>query len=294
MLRMAVTGRSGQVALSLAESAAASGFEIVTLARPEVDLADPASVEAGVAAAAPDVIVSAAAYTAVDKAEGEAELAMRVNRDGPQALARAAERLGVPLLHLSTDYVFDGGKGSPYVETDPVSPLGVYGATKLAGEVAIAEATSDFAILRTSWVYSPFGSNFVKTMLKLSESRDGLRVVADQFGRPSYAPDIAAAVLTLARRLVDDPAGRGVFHLAGGGEANWHQFAEAIIAGSARRGGRLIPVEPIPTADYPTPAKRPADSRLDCGKLERVHGVALPDWHAALERCLDRLVPPSA
>ncbi|MCX5516596.1 dTDP-4-dehydrorhamnose reductase [Kaistia algarum] len=290
-MRMAVTGRSGQVALSLAERAEASGFELVTLARPEIDLADPASVEAAVLAAAPDVVVSAAAYTAVDKAESEADLAARVNRDGPQALARAATRLGIPIVHLSTDYVFDGTKGSPYMETDPTSPLGVYGATKLAGEAAIASVTPDHAILRTSWVYSPFGSNFVKTMLRLASTRDRLTVVADQFGRPSYAPDIAAAVFAVARRLIEteDESGRGVFHLTGTGDANWYEFASAIIAGSIARGGRSVQVAPITTADYPTPAKRPADSRLDCSRLASVHGIALPEWRGSLELCLDRL-----
>lgn len=292
MSRMAVTGRNGQVALSLAEGAAAAGFAIATLARPEVDLADPAIVEAALLALAPDVIVSAAAYTAVDRAESEPDVAMRVNRDGPAALARAASRLGIPIVHLSTDYVFDGTKGAPYLETDVTSPLGVYGATKRAGEEAIAAASDNFAILRTSWVYSPFGSNFVKTMLRLAASRDRLAVVADQRGKPSYAPDIAAAVFAVARHLVETPApeARGIFHLAGGGETDWHEFAAAIVAGAAERGGRAVPVDPITTADYPTPARRPADSRLDCSKIERIHGVAPPDWRVALEACLDRLL----
>lgn len=289
---MAVTGRNGQIALSLAEGAEAAGFSIVTLARPEVDLAEPASVEAALLALAPNVVVSAAAYTAVDRAETEPELAMRVNRDGPAMLARAASRLGIPIIHLSTDYVFDGTKGAPYLETDAVSPLGVYGATKLAGEPAIAEASDDFAILRTSWVYSPFGSNFVRTMLRLAASRDRLTVVADQRGKPSYAPDIAAGIFAVARHLLETsaPDGRGVFHLAGGGDTTWHAFAAAIVAGAAERGGRAVPVDPIATADYPTPARRPADSRLDCGKIERVHGVALPHWRVSLEACLERLM----
>jgi len=249
-------------------------------------------VEAALLALAPDIVVSAAAYTAVDRAESEPELAMRVNRDGPAMLARAASRLGIPVVHLSTDYVFDGTKGAPYLETDAVRPLGVYGATKLAGERAIAEASDDYAILRTSWVYSPFGANFVKTMLRLAASRDRLTVVADQRGRPSYAPDIAAGIFAVARHLLETsaPEGRGVFHLAGGGDATWQAFAAAIVAGAAERGGRAVPVDPITTADYPTPARRPADSRLDCGKIERIHGVALPHWRVSLEACLDRLM----
>lgn len=290
--RMAVTGRAGQVVLSLAEGAEAAGYSLVTLARPEVDLAEPASVEAALLALAPDIVVSAAAYTAVDKAESEPDLAMRVNRDGPMMLARTASRLGIPIVHLSTDYVFDGTKGAPYLETDAVSPLGVYGATKLAGERAIAEASDDYAILRTSWVYSPFGANFVKTMLRLAASRDRLTVVADQRGRPSYAPDIAVGIFTVASHLLETsaPEGRGVFHLTGGGDTTWHAFAAAIVAGAAERGGRRVPVDPITTADYPTPARRPADSRLDCGKIERIHGVALPDWRVSLDACLDRLM----
>ncbi|MBB3933663.1 dTDP-4-dehydrorhamnose reductase [Kaistia hirudinis] len=290
--RMAVTGRTGQIALSLAEGAEAAGFSLVTLARPEVDLAEPASVEAALLALAPDLVVSAAAYTAVDKAESEPDLAMRVNRDGPMMLARTASRLGIPIVHLSTDYVFDGTKGAPYLETDAVSPLGVYGATKLAGERAIAEASDDYAILRTSWVYSLFGANFVKTMLRLAASRDRLTVVADQRGRPSYAPDIAAGIFAVARHLLETsaPEGRGVFHLTGGGDTTWHAFAAAIVAGAAERGGRGVPVDPITTADYPTPARRPADSRLDCGRIERIHGVALPDWRVSLDACLDRLM----
>ena len=289
---MAVTGRNGQIARSLALGAADAGFEIATLARPRFDLAMPETIGPALAAIAPDIVVSAAAYTAVDRAETEAELAMRVNRDGPAALARATARLGIPILHLSTDYVFDGEKGSPYLESDPVAPLGTYGRSKLAGEQAVAAETADFAILRTSWVYSSFGANFVKTMLKLAATRERLTVVDDQFGRPSYAPAIATGVFAVARHLLADRDERlrGVFHLAGGGEANWFEFAEAIMAASAERGGRLVPVEAITTAQFPTLARRPRDSRLDCRRIAAVHGVELPDWRRSLVNCIDSLM----
>ena len=289
---MAVTGRNGQIARSLALGAADAGFEIATLARPRFDLAMPETIGPALAAIAPDIVVSAAAYTAVDRAETEAELAMRVNRDGPAALARAAARLGIPILHISTDYVFDGEKGSPYLESDPVAPLGIYGRSKLAGEQAVAAETADFAILRTSWVYSAFGANFVKTMLKLAATRERLTVVDDQFGRPSYAPAIATGVFAVARHLLADRDERlrGVFHLAGGGEASWFEFAEAIMAASAERGGRLVPVEAITTAQFPTLARRPRDSRLDCRRIAAVHGVELPDWRRSLVNCIDSLM----
>ena len=289
---MAVTGRNGQIARSLALGAADAGFEIATLARPRFDLAMPETIGPALAAIAPDIVVSAAAYTAVDRAETEAELAMRVNRDGPAALARAAAQLDIPILHISTDYVFDGEKGSPYLESDPVAPLGTYGRSKLAGEQAVAAETADFAILRTSWVYSSFGATFVKTMLKLAATRERLTVVDDQFGRPSYAPAIATGVFAVARHLLADRDERlrGVFHLAGGGEANWFEFAEAIMAASAERGGRLVPVEAITTAQFPTLARRPRDSRLDCRRIAAVHGVELPDWRRSLVNCIDSLM----
>lgn len=294
MRRMVVTGRNGQVAQSILELGARRGFEVLALSRPGFDLAEPATIGPALRALAPDVVVSAAAYTAVDKAESEADLAMRVNRDGPRALAEAAGELGVPILHLSTDYVFDGTKPSPYVEDDPTAPINIYGLTKLAGEQAIAAASPNHVILRTAWVYSPFGANFVKTMLALSGKRDSLRVVADQIGRPTYAPDIAEAIFSVARRLGDDasPELRGVFHLSGADDASWYDFAASILAGSAARGGRPVMVEPIGSADYPTPARRPANSRLDGGKLARAFGVTLPSWRQSLEPCLDRLVAP--
>jgi dTDP-4-dehydrorhamnose reductase len=291
-MRMIVTGKQGQVVTALLERGPLQGVEVIALGRPELDLADPASVGAALAGAEPDAIVSAAAYTAVDKAESEPALAFAVNRDGAGAVARAAAALGVPVVHLSTDYVFAGDKPTPYVEDDPVGPAGVYGASKLAGEAEVAAATPDHAILRTCWVYSPFGANFARTMLRLAETRDAVGVVADQYGTPTSALDIADAVIGVARRLVadEDAALRGVFHLTGSGESSWADFAEAIFDRLAERTGKRVAVNRIGTADYPTPARRPANSRLDGAKLARLYGIALPDWRISTATVIDRLL----
>jgi dTDP-4-dehydrorhamnose reductase len=292
-MRIAVTGRHGQVALSLLERAAPRGVEVVTCARPEFDLAEPGDARALFAALRPDVVVSAAAYTAVDGAETEPDLARRVNVDGARAVAEAAAALRVPVLHLSTDYVFDGNLNRPYREDDPVAPLGVYGHSKLDGERAVASATPDHVILRTAWVYSPFGKNFVRTMLRLAGQRDVISVVADQHGSPTSALDIADAVISVARNLVDAPERRelrGIFHLTGGGEATWAEFAQAIFSASAGFGGASARVEPIPTSAYPTPARRPFNSRLDNARLNGVHGVSLPPWSHSLPDCVHRIL----
>ena len=293
-MKVAVTGKAGQVATSLLERGTAAGHEIIALGRPELDLADPASVMRAVEAVAPDVIVSAAAYTAVDKAESESDLAYGINGVGAGAVAKAAHRLGVPFVHISTDYVFDGTLDRPYVESDPTGPTGVYGASKLAGEQAVLAAHgANSAVLRVAWVYSPFGANFVKTMLRLAGDRDELGVVADQVGNPTSALDIADAILMVASNMVAaaSPTLCGVFHMTASGEASWADFAEAIFAASAARGGPSARVRRITTADYPTPATRPANSRLDCGLIARVHGVTLPDWRRSLETVIARLQP---
>ncbi|CAN5253848.1 dTDP-4-dehydrorhamnose reductase [soil metagenome] len=292
-MRIAVTGQAGQVVTSLVERGNAAGHVVIAIGRPELDLADPASVVRALEAAAPDAIVSAAAYTAVDKAETESELAYAVNGAGAGAVAQAASALDVPLVHVSTDYVFDGLAGRPYGESDPTGPTGVYGASKLAGEQAVlATHGNNSAIVRVAWVYSPFGANFVKTMLRLAADRDEVSVVADQVGNPTCALDIADGILSIASNLVCDsnPALRGVFHMTAQGEANWADFAEAIFAASAKRGGPWASVRRIGTADYPTPATRPANSRLDCGLIARVHGVALQNWHGSLDLVIARLI----
>ena len=293
MMRIAVTGSKGQVATSLIERAG-SKTEVVALGRPAFDLTDRAAVLASLEAAHPDVVINAAAYTAVDKAEAEEALAVRVNRDGAGHVAEAAARLGVPIVHLSTDYVFDGALPRPYREDDPTAPTGAYGRSKLAGEKRVAERCEDSVILRTAWVYSPFGANFVRTMLRLNETRDEVGVVADQSGNPTSALDIADALIAIAARVKDDssPTLRGVFHMTGSGEATWADFAEAVFQEAAARGRRLTRVKRIATADYPTPARRPANSRLDNGKLSRVYGLKLPEWRQSLTACCERLLHP--
>lgn len=290
-MRIAVTGKQGQVVSSLIERGAGKA-EIVAIGRPELDLSDPAGVARALQALRPDVIVNAAAYTMVDKAEAEEEAARRVNADGAGAVAEAADRLGTPVIHLSTDYVFDGQLDRPYREDDPTGPTGAYGRTKLDGERRVAAACDNHAILRTAWVYSPFGANFVKTMLRLGETRAELGVVADQRGNPTSALDIADGVLAVAERMRKDPSRelRGVFHMTGAAEASWADFAEEIFALAQKQGRAPVAVKRIATADYPTPAKRPANSRLDNSKLRQCYGVALPDWRPSLAHCVERLL----
>jgi dTDP-4-dehydrorhamnose reductase len=292
-MKIAVTGTAGQVVTSLIERGTAAGHEVIAIGRPDLDLADPASVVRALTAAAPDAIVSAAAYTAVDKAESESDLAFAVNGAGPGAVAEAAKALGVPLIHISTDYVFNGLLDRPYVESDPTGPTGVYGASKLAGERAVLDGHDNSAVLRVAWVYSPFGGNFVKTMLRLAGDRDELGVVGDQVGNPTSALSIADGIIQVATNMVADSSStlRGIFHMTAPGEASWADFAQAIFAASAARGGPSAVVRAIGTADYPTPATRPANSRLDCGKIAQAHGVTLPDWRRSLDVVMDRLQP---
>jgi len=290
-MRIAVTGRAGQVVSSLIEQAG-MGVEIIALGRPELDLGDPATIAPAIMAARPDVVVSAAAYTAVDRAESEEEAAFALNAAGAGAVAAAARALGVPVIHLSTDYVFDGTKPEPYVESDPVAPLGVYGRSKLAGEQAVIAAAPDAVILRTAWVYSPFGANFVKTMLRLAQTRRELGVVDDQIGNPTSALDIADTVLAVAYRLYSAPdqAPRGIFHMSGSGEGSWADLAEAVFAASTARGGPCARVRRIATADYPTPAAPAANSRLCGDRLAEAYGLRLPPWREAVRTVVDRLV----
>jgi dTDP-4-dehydrorhamnose reductase len=291
-MRLVVTGVSGQVALSLADRAPA-GVTVLALGRPAIDLADPAGIAPALAQLDAEVVVNAAAYTAVDKAESDREAAFAVNATGAGAVAGAAHALGLPLIHLSTDYVFDGAKATAYLETDSPCPTGVYGASKLAGETAVMAAHPGAVIARTAWVYSPFGANFVKTMLRLAASRDDLGVVDDQIGNPTSAGDIADGLLQIAANLLarrDDPALAGLFHMTGSGEASWADLAEAVFAASAARGGPTARVGRITTAQYPTPARRPANSRLDCARLAAVHGVRLPDWRPSVDSVVARLL----
>lgn len=291
-MRITVTGHSGQVVLSMLERAS-RGMSVMALGRPTLDLEQMSSIAPALAAARPDIVVNAAAFTAVDLAESEEATAQTVNCVAAGEVARATAALGVPIIQISTDYVFDGSLHRPYREEDPVGPISAYGRSKLAGEEAVAAANPNHAILRTAWVYSPFGKNFVKTMLRLAEARDEVGVVADQSGCPTSALDIADAVFAVAHNLVQRPteaALRGVFHMGAQGEAVWADVAEAIFAERERLGGTPVRVKRIATADYPTPAKRPANSRLDSSRLKTVHGAALPHWQTSLASCVRRLL----
>lgn len=286
-----VAGKSGQVARSLEEAAIDRGVQLQTYGRPELDIASAESIETAVVQASPSAIINAAAYTAVDQAESEEDLATRINADGAACLAAVAAKLQVPFLHISTDYVFDGGKQAEYVEDDPVGPTGAYGRSKLAGEQAVMAANPHAIILRTAWVYSPFGKNFLKTMLSLAD-REQLKVVADQQGNPTYAPALASALLDLTVSLDGNEPNEdqsGIYHMAGQGSTTWHGFANAIFEEGAKYGLQNPDVAAVTTAEYPTPAKRPANSRLDCSKLERVFGVKLPDWRDSTAECVKRL-----
>jgi dTDP-4-dehydrorhamnose reductase len=289
-----VTGRGGQLAQSLCEVAAQRGLEVVALGRPDLDLTDAASIAAAIERAAPSIVVNAAAYTAVDKAESEPELAHAVNARGAGHMAEACERRGIPLIHISTDYVFDGEKSHPYTEDDAPNPASAYGRSKLDGERRVAAGCSRHIILRTAWVHSPFGHNFVKTMLRLAASRPEVAVVDDQAGSPTYAPHLADAIVSIAAHVLDgsQKGGHpwGIYHAAGQGEATWCAFAREIFRCSAALGGPTANVRPITTAEYPTPARRPRNSRLDSGKLIRTFGVQLADWRKGTADCVRRLV----
>jgi dTDP-4-dehydrorhamnose reductase len=293
-LCIAVTGLTGQVVSALI-ARVPKDVEIIALGRPQLDLGSRDAVLSSLKAVHCNAIINAAAYTAVDKAESEPDLAMRVNGEGAGFVAEAAAALKLPLLHLSTDYVFDGLLDRPYREVDSTNPTGAYGRSKLEGEKRIAKIHPNHVILRTAWVYSPYGSNFVKTMLRLGETRDEVGVVSDQVGNPTSALDIADALLMISRRVTNDQSSelRGVFHMSGQGEASWADFAAAIFESAHRHGQKETIVKPITTADYPTPAKRPANSRLDTDKLQKTHGVSLPQWRGSVEFWVQKLLKNS-
>jgi dTDP-4-dehydrorhamnose reductase len=289
--RVLVIGSQGQISRSLIEVLQHRGFEVSVAARPGVDLADVNTLAPAIQAARPRVIINPAAYTAVDRAEDEPDLAIAVNCVGAAAVASEARKIGAAIIHFSTDYVFDGTKTSPYQETDSTSPLGVYGLSKLAGELAVAAVNPRHVILRTAWVCSTHGSNFLKTMLRLAANGRQLSVVDDQRGAPTFAVDIAEIVASMVARVAESQAADhfGVFHLASAGETSWYGFARAIMAGAAARGGPSAAITPISTRDYPTRARRPAYSKLSTDKIKRVYGLAIPDWDEGLMRCLDAM-----
>ena len=286
-MRILVTGRNGQLATALIEQAAKwPGNDVIAMGRPELDFEDLTSIGPAIAGMRPDLVVNAAAYTAVDKAEQEAEKAFAVNRDGAAAAAAAAARLAVPFIHISTDYVYPGTKPEPYLESDATGPLGVYARSKLDGEIAVRAAHPSALILRTSWVYSPFGANFVKTMLRIGKDRAEVSVVDDQIGNPTSALDLADAILRIAPGF---DAG-GTYHLCGSGDVTWCGFAREIFALSKARGGPAPKVKAITTTDYPTPARRPANSRMSTDAFAARFGFRLRPWQEALAETVARLV----
>ncbi|MCK1716789.1 dTDP-4-dehydrorhamnose reductase [Bradyrhizobium sp. 141] len=285
-----IAGRNGQLARCLRNLAAVRDLPAVALGRRELDLESREGIDKIIASLAPSAIINAAAYTAVDQAESEATKAFSINRDGAAALADVAWQMNIPFLHVSTDYVFDGAKPDAYDENDIPAPLNVYGASKLAGEAAVLAAHPLATVIRCSWLYSPYGSNFVRTMLRLCETQPIVRVVRDQLGNPTYAFDLAEAVLRIAERSVTDDrrATAGIYHLAGQGETSWHDFAQAIFHERSRRGARIPALEAITTEEFPTAARRPRNSRLDSSKAERVFGIRLAPWRHSLQACLDQ------
>jgi dTDP-4-dehydrorhamnose reductase len=286
-VRLYVFGAEGQVARSLREAAIGSS------SRSNVDIRRADLVEKAIAEFSPTIVINPAAYTAVDKAEAESDLCFAINCAGAGIVAKATNQLGIPIIHLSTDYVFDGQKHDRYIESDAVGPQGVYGQSKLAGEQAVAAANERNVILRTSWVYSPFGSNFVRTIMRLSADRDRLQVVNDQLGCPTYAPDLADAILAIARKVGSTTWQKrfsAVTHVAGPDAVTWYTFAQKIVSVAKQNGGPDMALDPIFTADYPTAAKRPMNSRLFCDRLATIFNVRLPPLDSSLERCVKRLL----
>lgn len=275
-----VFGASGQVASELALLPDTQCF-----GRDAADLSDPASCAALILQHTPSAVINAAAYTAVDKAEDDEDLAHLVNAQSPAAMARVCAEMGIPFVHISTDYVFDGSGTTPWNPDDTVAPLGAYGRTKLAGEQAVIAAKGIYGILRTSWVFSAHGNNFVKTMLRLGADRDALSIVTDQIGGPTAARDIAAACHTMALQLRDDATKSGVYHFSGKPDVSWADFARAIFT----KSGLSVAVTDIPSSDYPTPAARPANSRMNCDATFDAFGISPCDWNAALDAVLDQL-----
>jgi len=285
-MRILISGQHGQVSSELQKRLGAMG-ELVVPGRDQLDLAQPAQIRQQVRRVRPDLIINAAAYTAVDKAQSEKAAAFAVNAEAPGILAEEAAALGIPLIHYSTDYVFDGRKGAPYTETDATNPLGVYGESKLAGEQAITAVQGKHLILRTSWVYSTHGHNFLLTMQRLLQEKPELRIVADQIGAPTWAGTIANSTLALIERWQAGESGAwGTYHLSAQGETSWFGFAQAIGEALREQGKPCAHLLPIPSSDYPTPAARPLNSRLDCSRLLREWGVSQPDWQTALRECL--------
>jgi dTDP-4-dehydrorhamnose reductase len=285
-LKILITGQHGQVSRELQQRLQGLG-ELVVLGRDQLDLANPEQIRQQVRSHRPGLIINAAAHTAVDQAENEPDVAFAINATAPGILAEEAKALGIPLIHYSTDYVFDGSKPAPYTEDDVPNPLGVYGQSKLAGEQAIAAVGGQYLILRTSWVYSSHGKNFLLTMQRLLQEKPQMRIVADQIGAPTWAGTIANSTRALIERWqAGQAADWGVYHLTAQGETSWFGFAQAIGEHLLAEGKACAELEGIPASDYPTPAKRPLNSRLDCSRLQQQWQVGQPQWREALRECL--------
>ena len=285
MAKFLITGANGQVGYCLTQQLQGE-HEILAVGRNELDITDQSAVKKAIENFCPNVIINAAAHTAVDRAETEIELSKAINVKGPQYLAEAAKSVGAAILHISTDYVFDGQRAGKYKESDATDPQGVYGRTKLEGEQAVAAANDKFIVLRTAWVFGEHGNNFVKTMLRLAKTRDTLGVVADQVGGPTYAGDIAKALIQIAEKIIaGEKVEYGVYHLTGEPYVSWYEFAKAIFAEAVSQNvlEKSPLVNAITTADYPTPAKRPANSCLDLTKIQQVFGIQPSDWQKALK-----------
>jgi len=292
--KLLLFGANGQVGWELQRSLAWLG-DVVPVDRAKVDLRDAQAVRACIEQARPQAIVNAAAYTAVDRAESEPEAAHAINAQAPAVMAESARALGIPLVHYSTDYVYDGKKPTPYLEGDASAPLSVYGRTKLAGDQAIVQSGCRHLILRTTWVYAARGHNFVKTILRLARERDALRIVADQVGAPTSAELIADITALALRELQADRLAGGIYHCTAAGRTSWHGYAQYVVEEAARLGQhlKLAPgdIEPIATSDYPLAAARPANSVLDCGRLQNDLHITLPDWQVHVTRTLKELIP---
>ncbi len=289
-MKLLVIGSSGQLAQSIFEQKRAD-LEVILVGRSSLDIANEDAVRQLLETCRPEIVVNAAAYTAVDQAEFEPDKAMHVNAVGARVLAQGCRSVEAPLVHISTDYVYDGTKTSPYLETDAPRPINAYGQSKLAGELAIVEATGRHVILRTSWLFSPYGKNFLNTMLRLAQSQNEVCVVDDQVGAPTYAPDLAEAIIAIAPRLISGTSMEpfGTYHVAAQGETAWSGFAAEIFRLQQKRGARVPRLTPIPSSTYESAARRPANSRLDCGKFERVFGIRLPSWQDGVAKCLARI-----
>tara|TARA_R110002033_G_scaffold170585_1_gene213455 strand:- start:22389 stop:23264 length:876 start_codon:yes stop_codon:yes gene_type:complete len=286
-MKILITGKNGQVGSCLVDLLEAqTELTFLALDREELDITDSIQVDKIISEFLPNIIVNAAAYTAVDKAEQECELANAINRDGPQNLALAANKINAVIIHISTDYVFDGDSPQSYTESDVTAPQGEYGRSKLAGEQVVAQACPKHIILRTAWVFGEHGNNFVKTMLRLAKTRESLGVVADQFGGPTYAGDIANAILTISKQIARDSHSYGIYHFSGFPHVSWHSFAEKIFEIALEQDVLIQPIQvnPITTLDYPTPAKRPANSHLNCDKIHNTFGIKQSDWQTALNK----------